>query len=128
MNTKYNWVNIPKEITHIAYDQDGSLYGFHQKPRRSQIFRVWYDTPDETTIYLGKVEPIDWENSLQERPTFSDAENFDWDEFAEALKNELGESLVEPDGDEKDPYNWFLINVTVGDIVDFIKKYKPNTH
>lgn len=49
---------------------------------------------------------------------------FDWDKFANALKDEFGESLVEEDGSEEDAYNWWLIDVTVTDIVEFIKNYR----
>ena len=49
--------------------------------------------------------------------------NFDWDKFAKALKDEFGECLVEEDGSEDDAYNWWLTDVTVTDIVTFIKNY-----
>ena len=50
--------------------------------------------------------------------------SFDWDKFANALKDEFGESLVEEDEGEEDAYNWWLTDVTVTDIVDFIKNYR----
>ena len=50
--------------------------------------------------------------------------SFDWDKFANALKDEFGESLVEEDGGEEDAYNWWLTDVTVTDIVEFIKNYR----
>ena len=50
--------------------------------------------------------------------------SFDWDKLANALKNEFGESLVEEDGSEDDAYNWWLTDVTVTDIVEFIKNYR----
>lgn len=50
--------------------------------------------------------------------------SFDWDKFANALKYEFGESLVEENNSEEDPYNWWLTDVTVTDIVDFIKNYR----
>jgi hypothetical protein len=49
---------------------------------------------------------------------------FDWDKLANALKDEFGESLIEEDGSEDDAYNWWLTDVTVTDIVDFIKNYR----
>jgi hypothetical protein len=49
---------------------------------------------------------------------------FDWDKFANALKDKFGESLVEEDCGEEDAYNWWLTDVTVADIVDFIKNYR----
>ena len=49
--------------------------------------------------------------------------SFDWDKFANALKDEFGESLVEEDCGEEDAYNWWLTDVTVTDIVEFIKNY-----
>ena len=51
-------------------------------------------------------------------------EFIDWDKFANALKDEFGESLVEEDGSEEDAYNWWLTDVTVTDIVEFIKNYR----
>lgn len=50
--------------------------------------------------------------------------SFDWDKFANALKDDFGESLVKEDGDEEDAYNWWLTDVTVTDIVGFIKNYR----
>jgi hypothetical protein len=50
--------------------------------------------------------------------------SFDWDKFANALKDEFGESLVEEESGEEDPYNWWLTDVTVTDIVDFLKNYR----
>jgi hypothetical protein len=47
-----------------------------------------------------------------------------WDDLAEAIKNELGESLVEEEAGEEDSYNWWLKDLTVGDIIDFLKKHK----
>ncbi len=52
---------------------------------------------------------------------------FDFDKFANALKNEFGESLVEERDGEDNPYNWWLTDVTVTDIVEFIKNY-ANIH
>lgn len=50
--------------------------------------------------------------------------SFDWDKFANALKDEFGESMVDEDGSEEDAYNWWLTDVTVTDIVEFIKYYR----
>lgn len=50
--------------------------------------------------------------------------SFDWDKLANALKDKFGESLVEDDSDEEDAYNWWLADVTVTDIVEFIKNYR----
>lgn len=40
------------------------------------------------------------------------------------LEDEFGENLVEEECGEEDPYNWWLTDVTVTDIVDFIKNYR----
>ena len=48
----------------------------------------------------------------------------DWDKLANALKDEFGESLVEEEGGEDDAYNWWLTDVTVTDIIDFLKNYR----
>lgn len=58
------------------------------------------------------------------RKTDVSGSSFDWDRFANALKDEFGESLVEENNSEEDPYNWWLTDVTVTDIVDFIKNYR----
>jgi hypothetical protein len=50
--------------------------------------------------------------------------NNDWDKFAIALRDEFGETLVEEDSGEEDPFNWWLCDVTVADIVYFLKNYK----
>ncbi len=48
----------------------------------------------------------------------------EWNRLAEAIKDEFGESLVEEEGSEEDPYNWWLTDVTVTDIIDFLKNYR----
>ena len=48
----------------------------------------------------------------------------DWDKLANALKDEFGESLVEEESGEDDAYNWWLTDVTVTDIIDFLKNYR----
>jgi hypothetical protein len=50
--------------------------------------------------------------------------SFDWDKFAEKLSNEHGSSHLIDDGDENNPYDYWLMDVTVKDIVDFIKNYR----
>ena len=52
--------------------------------------------------------------------------NFDskyWDEFARKIRDEFGGSLVEEELGEEDPYNWWLTDVTVTDIIDFLKNH-----
>jgi hypothetical protein len=44
----------------------------------------------------------------------------DWEELAEDLKNEFGESVLE-EGDENNPEDWWLEDVTVGEIIEFLK-------
>lgn len=50
--------------------------------------------------------------------------SFDWDKFAEALSNEHGSSHVIDEGSYNNPYDYWLMDVTVKDMVDFIKNYK----
>lgn len=45
-----------------------------------------------------------------------------WDELAVLLKDDFGESIIE-DGDEDNPLDWWLQDVTVADIVDKIKQH-----
>ena len=49
---------------------------------------------------------------------------FDWDKFAEKLSNEYGSSHLISDGDENNPYDYWLMDVTVKDIIEFIKNYR----
>lgn len=48
----------------------------------------------------------------------------DWDVFAKAVESEFGSSLVDGQDDPDDPYNWWLVDVTVADIVDFVRNYQ----
>jgi hypothetical protein len=50
--------------------------------------------------------------------------SFDWDKFAETLSNEYGSSHLIDGGDENNHYDYWLMDVTVKDIVDFIKNYR----
>jgi hypothetical protein len=57
--------------------------------------------------------------------------NFDWDKFAIALRDKFGkslisESLINEDGDEDNPYNWWLEDVKVSDIVDFVMNHRQD--
>ena len=44
-----------------------------------------------------------------------------WDGVAKDLMDQFGESLIEEDRGEDDPLNWWLQDLTVGDMVDFIQ-------
>jgi hypothetical protein len=46
-----------------------------------------------------------------------------WDKFAKELSDKFGETLVDEDDSEDNPYNWWLQNVTVEDIVDFVRNF-----
>lgn len=65
---------------------------------------------------------LETEAALRQPPVIGIS--FDLDKFANALKDEFGESLVEEDGCEEDAYNWWLTDVTVTDIVEFLKNYR----
>lgn len=46
-----------------------------------------------------------------------------WNKFAEDLENEFGECLIsDPSADENNPLDYWLQDVTVADILDFVKK------
>ena len=50
--------------------------------------------------------------------------SFDWDKLAKALNDEFGECLISAeDADENNPYDYWLQDVTVADIVEFFKNY-----
>jgi hypothetical protein len=51
------------------------------------------------------------------------SETINWDELANALKNKFGSCLVDEDDGEDDAYNWWLEDVTVTDIVEFVKEF-----
>lgn len=57
-------------------------------------------------------------NNLNEENTNS---NINWDDLASKLCNEFHESIIDG-GDENNPYDWWLQDVTVADIIDFFKK------
>jgi len=65
-------------------------------------------------------------NETTENLKISDviSSSIDWDKFAEKLDNEHGSSHLIDDGDENNPYDYWLMDVTVKDIVDFIKNYR----
>jgi hypothetical protein len=47
----------------------------------------------------------------------------EWNRLAEAIKNEFGECIID-EGDEDNAYDWWLTDVTVTDIIDFLKNYR----
>jgi|688.fasta_scaffold198495_7 hypothetical protein len=47
----------------------------------------------------------------------------EWNRLAEAIKDEFGESIID-EGDEDNAYDWWLTDVTVNDIIDFLKNYR----
>ena len=56
---------------------------------------------------------------------FVSGSSFDWDKFAQDLENKFGESLISAeDADENNPYDYWLQDVTVADIVEFCKNYR----
>ena len=63
---------------------------------------------------------IGWREAMNEIALSS----IDWDKFATALHNEFAESMVDEKGSEDDVYNWWLSDVTITDIVDFVKNYE----
>jgi hypothetical protein len=64
-----------------------------------------------------------------ENLNISDASDssIDWDKFAEALMNEHSQknnpNFVISEGDYDNPYDYLLLNLTISDIIDFIKNY-----
>lgn len=47
----------------------------------------------------------------------------EWNKLAEAIKNEFGETIID-EGDVDNPYDWWLVDVTVSDIINFLKNYQ----
>jgi len=50
----------------------------------------------------------------------------EWGSLACAIRDELGENTIDSN-DEPDPYNWWLVDMTTMDLVDFLKKYAMAT-
>lgn len=46
-----------------------------------------------------------------------------WDRLATLLRDEFGESIID-EGDENNPYDWWLTDVTVTDIIEFMQKHE----
>lgn len=49
--------------------------------------------------------------------------SFDWDKLAESLNDEYGSSHLTDYGDENNPYHYWLIDVDVEDIINFMKNH-----
>ena len=43
-----------------------------------------------------------------------------WDLLALKLQHKFGESIID-EGDENNPYDWWLEDLTISDIIDFLK-------
>jgi len=70
MKTKHNWVNVPKWAQYQAVDEDGDLYAYEKKPMLSGSF--WLFDNGVECSRIGKADPTDWENSLEQRPPLDD--------------------------------------------------------
>jgi hypothetical protein len=81
------------------------------------------NSKDKLGIFIQRMKK-NWNRGHSYRRGTVRGSSFDWDKFANALKDEFGENLVEEECGEEDPYNWWLTDVTVTDIVDFIKNYR----
>jgi len=75
---------------------------------------------------MKDLKHIEGFNEHQENLNISDVigSSTDWDKLANALKDEFGECLVEEEDGEDNAYNWWLSDVTVTDIIDFLKNYR----
>ena len=72
MKTRYNWVNIPRQIQYIAVDRSGKCYGYVTKPTIRPKSVCWQPFNDEEVIFLGDVSYNNWRNSLEQRPPLDD--------------------------------------------------------
>lgn len=49
----------------------------------------------------------------------------EWDSVAKKLEEEWGESLISDESaDENNPYDYWLQDMTVEDVINFLKNYK----
>lgn len=62
--------------------------------------------------YDGKTDEVTQSSTIDQK----------YDIFAQKLCDQFGESIVNDDSDENNPYEWWLQDVTVTDIVDFVKE------
>ena len=99
------------------------------------IFNTYYKLVDgKLTYHYPKEKDTDFfvfshnykysiEDLLKIYETSNNVKSTDWNDFATKLKEELGESLIEEEHGEDDPLNWWLVDVTVQDIIDFSQEY-----
>ena len=66
MSTKYDWLEVPDWVNWIFTDQDGDIFGADNKPCDSDGFHG--NPKNDTWYYIGDGCPIDWQDSLEERP------------------------------------------------------------
>jgi hypothetical protein len=85
---------------------------------RQMRIDLMYDYIMGDNVVTENTEPIE----QLPQPTKREPDAY-WDKFADALKAEFAES--HDTNDEDDVYGWWLQDVTVADIVDFVKNHKP---
>ena len=63
---KYDWSKFPQWVNWAFTDQDGDIFGCDNKPCGMDGFHG--DPSKDKWEYLGEGYPIDWQDSLEERP------------------------------------------------------------
>ena len=66
--TIYDWSKIPTEYNWCATDQTGEVYAFPTRPRRGKECFLVYG-PHKQILDTKPSEQIDWQDSLEARPT-----------------------------------------------------------
>ena len=98
---------------------------WEEKPGNEYIPRIAYKMQLESGYNEGSLKVIKQEDA-EDTTKANDSDNsndktLEYDKLAKTLCDKFGESLIEEDDDDQDPYNWWLGDVTVKDIIGFIK-------
>jgi hypothetical protein len=90
MRTRYNWVNVPKWVQYQTTDANGDISVYESKPTLCEY--AWYPRGGDYFI-IGKADPTDWENSLEQRP----AADLIRDDIEAIIKMVLQQVEVDPE-------------------------------
>ena len=71
MKTKYDWSNVPDEVTWIATDSNGIVFGYDVAPVAMDFGKLMaYDSLFLYYPHTGWMQPFkgNWRESLEQRP------------------------------------------------------------
>jgi len=58
-------VVVPDWVRWIATDDDGTVFGYKEKPYQNDQLKFWQSNEDDVHLYLGE-QPDDWTLTLHE--------------------------------------------------------------